>query len=226
MEALRVLFADDDSLLRQQVSKALTAEGWEAIEAQDGQEAWEKFQQTSPDVVVLDIDMPRYNGLEVIQFIQSIDLYTPIIIYSSLIPEEEIKKRIKYNFQFRLIKNYDTSFLVYVIKQMYKPKGNHIHHLAKNVTFDSFSLELNIRGEITDLSSSLNGKILLALCNNINRLTVRNILLEAGWGSTQVNLEAQLNKVISQLKQMLKHVKNVSIQTDKGRGYWLKIRPE
>ncbi|MDE7374039.1 MAG: response regulator, partial [Odoribacter sp.] len=122
VEALKVLFADDDWVIRQEVCKALADEGWDVIEAQDGKEAWEKFQQTSPDVVVLDIDMPEYNGLEVIQFIQSIDLHTPLILYSSLMSEKELKKRVRFNFQFRLIKDYAPSFLVYVIKQMYKPK--------------------------------------------------------------------------------------------------------
>lgn len=223
-EALKVLFADDDPVARQKVCQVLAAEGWETIEAQDGKEAWEKFQQTSPDIVVLDIDMPEYNGLEVIQFIQSVDLHTPIIIYSSLMSEKELKKRARYNFQFRLIKDYNSSYLAYVIKQMYKPKGNHIYHLTQDVTFDSYTLELNKRGKIINLSSTISGKVLQALCTNMNRLTVRELLLKIGWGSTQANLEAQLNKTISQIKHLLKDVKEVTIQTDKGRGYWLKTR--
>lgn len=224
VEALKVLFADDDFVIRQKVCKALADEGWEVIEAQDGKEAWEKFQQTSPDVVVLDIDMPEYNGLEVIQFIQSVDLHTPLILYSSLMSEEELKKRVRFNFQFCLIKDYDPSFLVYVIKQMYKPQENHIFHLAKDVIFDLCSLELNNQGKIIQLSSTIPGKILQALCNNVNRLTPRDLLLEVAWGSTQVNLEAQLNKAISRVKHLLKDAKDVTIRTDKGRGYWLKTR--
>lgn len=223
-EALKVLFADDDPVARQKVCQVLAAEGWETIEAQDGKEAWEKFQQTSPDIVVLDIDMPKYNGLEVIQFIQSVDLHTPIIIYSSLMSEKELKKRARYNFLFRLLKDYNPSHLAYVIKQMYKPKENHIYYLAQDVTFDSYTLELNKRGKIINLSSTISGKVLQALCTNMNRLTVRELLLEIGWGSTQANLEAQLNKTISQIKHLLKDVKEVTIQTDKGRGYWLKTR--
>ena len=226
VEALKILFADDDLAIRQEVCKALADEGWEVVEAKDGKEAWEKFRQTSPDVVVLDIDMPEYNGLEVIQFIQSVDLHTPLILYSSLMSEKELKTRVRFNFQFRLIKDYAPSFLVYVIKQMYKPKENHLYHLSKEVIFDSNSLELNNQGEITHLSSTIPGKILQALCNNVNRLTPRDLLLEVGWGSTQVNLEAQLNKAISQVKHLLKDAKNVTIQTDKGRGYWLKLREE
>lgn len=225
-EALRVLFADDDSVRRQEVCKALRNEGWEAIEAQNGKEAWEKFQAISPDVVVLDMDMPDHTGLQVIQFIQSIDLHTPLILYSSQITEKEAKKWIKHNFKFHLIKSYASSYLVYVIKQMYQPKDNHIYHLAKDVTFNSFSLELNKQGKIINLSSNITGKVLQALCNNMNRLTARDVLLEIGWGSTQVNLEAQLNKTICQIKRLLKDVKNVIIQTDNGRGYWLKVREE
>lgn len=63
---IQVIIADDHRLVRQGISSLLTnAEGIEVIgEAEDGQEALELARQLQPDVLVLDISMPRMNGLE------------------------------------------------------------------------------------------------------------------------------------------------------------------
>jgi DNA-binding NarL/FixJ family response regulator len=63
---LRILIADDHELIRRGVRTLLEAEpGWKVVaEASDGQEALEKAKETKPEIVVLDIGMPRLSGLE------------------------------------------------------------------------------------------------------------------------------------------------------------------
>ena len=66
MPELRILIADDHELIRRGVRTLLEAEpGWNVVaEASDGQEALEKAKETKPEIVVLDIGMPRLSGLE------------------------------------------------------------------------------------------------------------------------------------------------------------------
>ena len=66
MAELRILIADDHELIRRGVRSLLEAEpGWKVVaEASDGQDAVEKVTETRPDIVVLDIAMPRLSGLE------------------------------------------------------------------------------------------------------------------------------------------------------------------
>jgi len=66
MSALRILVADDHEIVRRGLCAILRARpGWEVCgEAADGQEAAEKTQQLNPDIVILDIAMPKVNGLE------------------------------------------------------------------------------------------------------------------------------------------------------------------
>src|SRR5687768_7182726 len=69
MPPLRILIADDHTLVRQGLRKILEAQtGWEVVaEAGDGREAIKKALDLQPDVVILDIAMPRLNGVEVVQ---------------------------------------------------------------------------------------------------------------------------------------------------------------
>ena len=66
MPELRILIADDHDLIRRGVRALLEAEpGWKVVaEARDGEEAFEKAKEPKPEIVVLDIGMPRLSGLE------------------------------------------------------------------------------------------------------------------------------------------------------------------
>jgi DNA-binding NarL/FixJ family response regulator len=70
--AVRILLVDDHPIVRQGLRTLLEARpGWEVVgEASDGVEALEKVDKLQPDVVVLDVTMPRMNGLEACRQIQ------------------------------------------------------------------------------------------------------------------------------------------------------------
>lgn len=71
---IRVLVVDDDQGLRKTVSAALRNTGrFEVVEAFDGQNAIEQFEDKEFDLVILDVDMPRKNGLETLKWIKAKD---------------------------------------------------------------------------------------------------------------------------------------------------------
>ena len=65
LEQHRVLVVDDDAVLRQQISIYLTANGFIVLCAEDGVEAMEALARERPDALLLDIKMPRMDGIEV-----------------------------------------------------------------------------------------------------------------------------------------------------------------
>jgi DNA-binding response OmpR family regulator len=71
---MRVLFADDDVIARTLLAAVLTDLGHEAIEATDGQRAWEQFQADPVPLVVLDVNMPGLDGLTVCRLIREHEL--------------------------------------------------------------------------------------------------------------------------------------------------------
>jgi two-component system response regulator MprA len=79
----RLLVVDDDSNVREAVSRALRLEGYTVIQAEDGARALTAMAAESPDAVVLDLLMPYLNGFEVCRRLRSAGDRTPILVLTA-----------------------------------------------------------------------------------------------------------------------------------------------
>lgn len=82
----KILLADDSHAIRFLVSEILTNAGFAVIQAEDGQEAIEKTYKENPDLLILDYEMPKKTGFEVVKEVRSRTgyLHTPIIIFTAV----------------------------------------------------------------------------------------------------------------------------------------------
>ena len=84
MAAIRTVIVDDSAVVRKHLSDLLTAGGIEVLAtAQDPLFAWPKIQSLKPDVIVLDVEMPRMDGITFLKKIMS-ERPTPVVICSTL----------------------------------------------------------------------------------------------------------------------------------------------
>ncbi|MFI5346647.1 MAG: response regulator transcription factor [Elusimicrobiota bacterium] len=72
-ERRKILIADDEASIREILSIQLARMGYEVLIAADGAEAVEVYEKERPDLVVLDVMMPRMNGLEACQKIRALE---------------------------------------------------------------------------------------------------------------------------------------------------------
>lgn len=82
----KILLADDNAAIRTLVSEILTDAGFFVITAEDGQDALDKIYKENPDLLILDYEMPRKTGFEVVKDVRSHPgyLHTPIIIFTAV----------------------------------------------------------------------------------------------------------------------------------------------
>lgn len=90
----KILVVDDEKDIVEVISKRLSQEGFEPIPAYDGEEALIKVKETSPDVILLDLTMPKLNGFEVLKRVREEykDKWIPVIIVSANADLESVKK--------------------------------------------------------------------------------------------------------------------------------------
>lgn len=83
--AYKILIVDDDKDIVEALKNRLVKEGYEAVTAYDGEEALQKVKEENPDIVVLDLMMPKRNGFEVLKEIREKfkDKWRPVIIVSA-----------------------------------------------------------------------------------------------------------------------------------------------
>jgi CheY-like chemotaxis protein len=81
----KVLIAEDSPAVRAMLVEELTATGFEVVETNDGERAWEEFQKQPFDLVISDVEMPQMDGLAfTLRIRQSDRPETPVIVYSSI----------------------------------------------------------------------------------------------------------------------------------------------
>jgi len=70
MEQIKVLMAEDEPEILRVMSEQISDQGFTVVTAIDGEDAWEKIQKELPDVVLLDLVMPKMDGYEVLKNIR------------------------------------------------------------------------------------------------------------------------------------------------------------
>jgi DNA-binding response OmpR family regulator len=87
---VKVLLVEDDHLIREGLAEILRREGYSVVEAEDGESALALCRSEAPDIVCLDIMMPKVSGFEVCRKMRAERSRTPIIFISA--KSEEIDK--------------------------------------------------------------------------------------------------------------------------------------
>ena len=119
----KVLIVEDDLFLSEMYAAKLELEGYEVLIATNGEEALDKMRLNKPDIVLLDLLMPKKDGFEVLRekFIDSEIKNIPVIVLTNLSQKEQIKKCYELGAKDFLIKAY------FVPAEVIKKIGNLIN---------------------------------------------------------------------------------------------------
>ncbi len=93
----KLLIADDEDIIRNRLSELGEKLGFDVYKAKDGMEGWDLFKEVKPDIAVLDIYMPRLNGLLLMHKIKEFSPDCPVILITGFLHYEQLiqKDRIK-----------------------------------------------------------------------------------------------------------------------------------
>jgi DNA-binding response OmpR family regulator len=121
--AYKLLIVDDDRDILEIIQKRLVQEGYEVISACDGEEALLKVKEDKPDIILLDLVMPKLDGFEVLKEVKRMreennDKWRPIIIISAKNEFESVMKCYNLQADFYLKKPCRMEDVLKAVKEM------------------------------------------------------------------------------------------------------------
>ena len=120
MAKMKILVVDDEVDVQNILSFRLEINGFSVVVASDGEGALEKIKNESPDLVLLDLMLPKINGFEVCRMVKFDDKHKtlPIIILSALDKEDDRKKALESGADAYFLKPFDLEGLLNKIRDL------------------------------------------------------------------------------------------------------------
>lgn len=149
---IRLLIADDHALLRQGIKNVLELEPDLTVigEAADGDEAISKAIELRPDILLLDINMPRGNGLEVTRRLRDLKVNSKVIILTIHDDENYVLEVIRAGAAGYLLKDIEPGMLVKAIRTVYEGESFIYPTLAKKL-FSEINRQEDKKHELTKI---------------------------------------------------------------------------
>jgi DNA-binding response OmpR family regulator len=227
MKTPRILIVDDDPAIRKFIKANLEAREYEVLLAADGDEGLKLIETEMPDLILLDIMMPKVTGLEVCRRVRE---WTeiPIIILSAREGEMDKVKCLDCGADDYLTKPFSLRELLSRIKAVLRrsqdsnPTAGPSKYIKDDLEVDFARNTAILNGQMLDLTS-IENKILVYLAANVGRIITPNQLLEHVWGEEYVGDYSVLQVNVCRLRGKLQDdAKNPRyIKTKPGIGYMM-----
>jgi len=116
--ANRILVVDDAAFMRMMIKDILTKNGYEVVgEASDGAQAIEKYRETNPDLVTMDITMPEMDGITALKEIKKLDPSAKVIMCSAMGQQAMVIDAIQAGAKDFIVKPFQADRVIEAIKK-------------------------------------------------------------------------------------------------------------
>ena len=224
---MKILIAEDDPFIREGLRDLLETEGYQTVLAADGAEAWTKYQEESPQLVLLDIMMPGKDGYTVCREIRSHSNQVPVIFLSAKSEEIDRVIGLELGADDYIMKPFGTREVIARIRAVTRrclatqPREGK-ERVLKLGDLEVYPEELRARREEHRIDLSLRDvSILELLHSNQGKVVDRNTLFDHCWGQSYLPNSRTLDQHISKLRKLIeKDPQNPEIiRTVHGVGY-------
>lgn len=207
MKQFRILLVDDEERILNFLRTKLKASGFEVLTARNGEEALEQAQAQEPDLIVLDLLMPKMDGFEVLRELRSFST-VPVIILSAREADADKIKGLRLGADDYLPKPFNPDELVArieAVRRRFEPAERRMTQevlYLGDVTIDLKKRSVVVRGEEKYLTQ-IEWLLLSELARNAGRLMLYEELLTRVWGPEYRNDMQILRTWISRLRYKL-----------------------
>jgi DNA-binding response OmpR family regulator len=229
-----ILSADDDPQLLRLVTRNLQLEGYEVLAASDGKEALELIEAHMPELILLDVMMPKVDGFAVLERVREFSS-VPIIMLTARGQDQDKIRGLDLGADDYLTKPFSVDELLArvraVLRRSQLQAGDAGHGAAARLTVGEMSIDLaqhlvTVRGEEVQLTP-IEYRLLAYMAQNAGRVVTQDLLLEHVWGPEYVGESHLLQVNVNRLRRKIEDDATLPryILTKPGIGYLLPSLP-
>ena len=180
---MKILVVDDEPVLLEQLRETLTSQKYDVDTADDGESALDKLFDNLYDLIILDIMLPKVDGLSVLREIRKAKVKTPVLMLTAKGSVEDKIKGLDYGADDYLAKPFAMAELMARIRSLLRRTSDHRDPLLtiSDVSLNTKTRQISKRGITVELTPK-EFSILEFLLYNKNRAVSRFTLAEHVWG--------------------------------------------
>lgn len=222
--APKILVVEDETSIAEAIAARLTAEGFEVSTAGDGPEGVSRYEEVGPDLVVLDVMLPGFDGLEVCRRIQA-RRAVPVIMLTARDSETDMLIGLGVGADDYITKPFSPRELVARIKALLRRVDRERAPVEQEVTFDDLVIDparrkVTVAGTEVHLTAT-EFDLLWTLAARSGSVFTRAQLLSEVWGYADPMGERTVDSHIASLRRK---VGSEAIRTVHGVGYALGVK--
>ena len=224
----KILVVDDDANICELLRLYLTKEGYQVTTAGDGEEGLEKFNQIKPDMVLLDVMMPRMDGLEVCRRIRKAG-NTPVMMLTAKGETFDKVLGLELGADDYMVKPFDAKEVTARIKAVLrrtaaKEDTNKGVYDFDNLHLDMNRYELKVKGKVVEAPPK-ELELLACLAGHPNRVYTRDQLLDEVWGFEYYGDSRTIDVHVKRLREKLEGASEQwNLKTVWGVGYKFEVK--
>ncbi len=231
MTNAKILIADDDRNICELLRIYLEKESYNVVLAENGEEALSKFDEEEPDILLLDVMMPRLDGWQVCRELRK-KSEVPIIMITAKGETFDKVLGLELGADDYVVKPFEPKEIVARVKAVLRRTGKaNAENDKKEVSFDKLTVnmtkyELKVDGKVIDTPPK-ELELLFHLASNPNRVYTRDQLLDEVWGFEYYGDSRTVDVHIKRLREKLEGVSEKwSLKTVWGVGYKFETKDE
>jgi two-component system, OmpR family, response regulator TrcR len=224
MSKINVILAEDELALGTIIQESLESRDFKVRLCGDGQKAWESYQQQKPDVLVLDVMMPKKDGFSLAAEVRKTDPYTPIIFLTSKSQTEDVVKGFGLGANDYIRKPFSMEELIVRIKahlDKIRIRQSQSDWIALGKYEFHATRQLLKLAESEQPLTSRESQLLQILLENANDITDRTKILNQIWGSDDFFNARSMDVFITKLRKKLQDDPTIQILNVRGYGFKL-----
>jgi len=221
-QPVKILIVDDEAGVRELLKDALKLAGFETHAVTDGMSALTALRTFTPEIMIIDINMPLMDGFELVERLRKTGNNVPVLMLSARADRVDITRGLTLGADDYVVKPFGLEELVLRLKAILRRSQVSlapsdlltcgpisINDLTHSVTFNDESIEL----------SPTEYRLLQVLIENKNRVLSKSVLLDDVWGITFESESTVVDTYISYLRKKLHRDGFEGIKTIRGVGF-------